>query len=487
MKPVAAVKKLICLLLFCLPVCAYSQEENGLPPLQGGRYIQLKVKKLRKFDSRISRQQNRLLRKLRTKEIHLEKHLANNDSVGYSVYKRQVITFDSIGKISGSENGHSIEKFSRQRNSVVDSIKVIQSFTRAELNPTPFELQRQTNDNELNELQVKLNLRKYVNQLIKDRAANLGNIQSSEGKLSQLTGIQKQVFYCNARMKAFKDIADEPTKAEANALEILQGTNGFENAMNKSGDAITMGGQDLGSSTPAQLEKQGYQTKHLFQASLQQHFGKNVSDISKQIGSQVNAVQEREKEISNARDAKTLFDKGKNIEKPAFKVNPMRGLPFRKRIEIQFGWQAIRAVPGRQQPAKVEPSVFLSFKHTLRLSYGLGSGIQIGLGQDWQHVRLSTEGLGFKSFAAWRWQYGISAYMGYERLYNHFLFINASPSTSEIRQSRRAYNESVLIGLTKKYQINQKYNGAIQILYDLWWQQNNLRSPIVLRFTSAKN
>ncbi len=167
----------------------------------------------------------------------------------------------------------------------------------------------------------------------------------------------------------------------------------------------------------------------------------------------------------------------------------MRGLPFIKRIEKQYNWQTSRATADGKQPALLEASAMAGFRHTPRLTYGAGLAYAEGLGQSWQHIKLTFQGVGYRTFATWQWQYGIGAYAGYERMYKKAAFIKEQPPDSDLRptpHSSARYTESILAGLTKSYNINAKYKGAIQVLYDIWWQQKGLRSPIVLRFVTVK-
>ncbi len=131
----------------------------------------------------------------------------------------------------------------------------------------------------------------------------------------------------------------------------------------------------------------------------------------------------------------------------------------------------------------------VGFKHTPKLIYGVGMAASIGLGQSWQDIHLSFQGIGYRTFATWEWQYGIGVYAGYERMYKAFVFTqNTGSAATDITTTPHDtpnYDESLLIGLTKSYHMNSKYNGAIQVLYDVWWQQKGLNSPIVVRFITT--
>ena len=66
----------------------------------------------------------------------------------------------------------------------------------------------------------------------------------------------------------------------------------------------------------------------------------------------------------------------------------MRGRLFWQRIEKQYNWQTTRATIDR--PAKLEASAMAGFKHTPRLTYGLGIATSVGLGQGWSSIEVRS-------------------------------------------------------------------------------------------------
>lgn len=166
----------------------------------------------------------------------------------------------------------------------------------------------------------------------------------------------------------------------------------------------------------------------------------------------------------------------------------MREKPFFLRIEKQYNWQVTRATADGK-PAILNGAAMAGFKHTPRLTYGAGIAALMGLGHSWEQVRFTFEGFGFRTFATWDWQYGIGAYAGYERTYKQAVFSDTkeiiSPAEYNVH-NRRTYNEALLAGITKKYNIGGNWSGSIQLLYDAWWQDKGLRSPVQLRFATMK-
>jgi hypothetical protein len=111
------------------------------------------------------------------------------------------------------------------------------------------------------------------------------------------------------------------------------------------------------------------------------------------------------------------------------------------------------------------------------------------LGQNWSSIHFSVQGIGLRTYMSWLWQYGIGVYGGYERMYKQAVFTNSTGASTDITptiHNTNTYAESLLAGLTKTYRMNDKWNGQLQVLYDIWWQQEGLRSPVFLRFATVK-
>lgn len=476
-------KTLFFLFSIALAICTcpklFGQEENNEVSKQAGKYVGLKIVSLEKYNQRIARQQQHILSKLRKKEQRFAKKLRKHDSAAYAKYSEQSLSYDSINTLSKTDSGTDYNKIAQKKNGKIDSLKKITGFAEKAVGTIP---QTEQAD-DLKQLQGELNYKNHINELISKRTSFLKGLAANNPAFK---GIEKQVFYGKSKMKVFKEMENDPTVAEEQALEYLQGTEGFDKYMSGggAGSANGLSGMDAN-----QMEKMGYQTKQMMQKNLTEKFGSNLGGITDKMSGELKGWQDKQKQLTGSiKDAKKNLSQVKNTDKPSFKVNPMRGMPFCKRLEKQYSWQTRRA-DGTDKPATFDMSGSLAFKHTPKLIYGVGMIGSLGLGQGWQQIHFSFEGIGLKTFATWEWQYGISAYAGYERLYKRAAFVkNEEPSGDMLPtlHSTHKYSESILVGLNKNYNINTKYKGSLQLLYDIWWQQKGLRSPIVLRFVTVK-
>ncbi len=492
------------ILLLLIPVTTFAQEEAATV-YQGKKYIDLRLKAIEKCNKQTERQQTKLLKKLEHKEKKFARNLRHKDSAAYVKYTQQHPDFKDIRKQSRPDSATLYSKTVRRNNSTIDTLKNIQKFVdgkKKTLEDKAHVVGEGKGNNtpsyagKLQEQKAKMDYRKYISEQIDHRTKVLKQINGSvKGNVKGFKSIDKNVFYSNSKLSSFKAIMNEPSVAEDKALEFLQGQEGFDQALRGDDGMSALNGMSASA-----LEKMGYQTKRQVSQHLQQKFGGNLSGLQHNMRQQVQQFNEQTKKLNElknkthkAKQVKQTAQNARkfrytNINKPSFKVNPMRGKPFSERMEKQFNWQTTRATLNGQ-PAIFQLSAMAGFRHTEKLTYGIGIAPAIGLGNGWNDIHFSFQGIGLRTFATWQWQYGLGAYAGYERMYKQAAFLDSKEAVTfhEKPHNQQTYNESVLIGLTKSYHISEKWSGSIQLLYDIWWKDKSLRSPLILRFATLKN
>jgi hypothetical protein len=475
---------------------------------QAASYLDSRTSALDKYLKRSEGIQQRLLRRLKKKEAKMLKKLGARDSVLFQRYQELPITFDSIADLS--KDTEALQKKTGKSNGTIDTLKGIQQFIQkqnSKLNAagklSSTNLPGGDYTSKITELQSRLNAEQQVRDLIQQRSNALEQLTGGKN-IAGLQNIQKDVYYAREKIKAWKTLADDPDEAEEKAMEYLQGVEGFDSYLNTNKNAF--GG--LGNNASASdLQNMGYQTKGQVNKMLQEKFGNNLQAVQQSMGEQVqqfseklNGVTDKVKEARNAvsearqsvAEAKVARDKLKHIEKPTFTKNPERGKPFWQRLETGYNFQTTRATSDGQRPAMVELGASLAFKHTPKLSYGIGLASSIGLGQDWQHIRLSYEGVSARVYADWLLLYGFSAQASYERIFRpvNRLYLEENIPTHDpkpgqnfnvLKQAFGGQQQAAYIGIMKRYRINSNWSGTFLVGYNVLWKENNIRSPFMIR------
>jgi hypothetical protein len=237
----------------------------------------------------------------------------------------------------------------------------------------------------------------------------------------------------------------------------------------------------------------GFQTKKQMKTKISEKFGSNLAGLQDKAGNSIKdwkkqngQFQKFKQDAKNVKQAKSSAKTWKNINKPSFKVNPLRGRPFIERISPDVSVQTSKR-SDFYYPNLLTTSTSAIFKHTPKLNYSLGIISTINLGTGWSSSQFKVEGLGYKTSATWTWSYGISSYLGYERLFKlKKISIPENVPYGLNSHNTQHYSESFLLGLNKAYRLTDKWNGNIQILYDIWWKEKQLNSPIQIRFSTNK-
>lgn len=450
--------------------------------------------------SRTEKAQQKLLKKLKKKEARLRKKMAGDSTV----LENGASDYDSL--LAVRQDTSRVGQWAKKKNPVVDSLRKIKAFGEKYASTDalaggakPLGLEDPTG--RLDDLQGRLNVQQNIQELIERRAARLEQAVG-EKQAGWLKGIQKDIYYAKEKSKAWKQMASEPDEAEEMAWEYLQGIEGFDRYMAKSSTAF--GG--LGNQATAQdLERLGYQTKKQMSGLLKDKFGDQWGQVQQKMGEQIAevsqwaekgkaAMNEARESVGAAMDAKKQL---KEIPKPSFRKNPERGKPFWQRWELQYDFETSRAVPASQRPVMIDFGFSALFKHTRRLGYALGTSLSLGLGQDWQSLRPSYQGLTLRAFADWKWEYGFSVQGGYERIFRpgSASYLATGPSATNPDSRRDLLGEAfggqqqvAYLGLMKRYKISKQWNGTLLIGYDFLWahQVGAARSPFIFRIGWAK-
>lgn len=387
----------------------------------------------------------------------------------------------SLGKVA-SQTKQTSQK-------VVDSLKLIQQFAQQKVGAlNEFASKAGMNGIEtskLDALEQKLNLNEQAQGWLQERTQTLSGLGKGGQYANALKGISKQSYYYKQKLSSYKQLAEDPSILEEKVLSYLQGMKGFDEAMAK--PSLQNGSSsDMQKATSVEdLEKMGYQTKRQVKAQMTQQLGLKKPEQVERLQTK---FAEAQKQYADAKQTVTASKDA--IQKLGFKPNPMRGLPMRMRIEKSLNWQVLRAVQGL--PARLELNAQAGFKHTPYLTYSVVLGGSLGLGKDWQHIRLSNEGIRLGANADLKMVWGISGQLGYERIYKTYTQTTVKQSEQltiapQVLSETRQYRDLAYAGLQKTYKLNSKYNGTMLLAYDFLWKQGNATTPIIWRMGWKKN
>ncbi len=216
----------------------------------------------------------------------------------------------------------------------------------------------------------------------------------------------------------------------------------------------------------------GLQTRANIQQILQQQIAAGGPDAGAIAGQKIQAAQSA---------LKTLKDKvtqagGSNssMDIPDFRPNSQHTKTFLHRLTYGFNIQSVRS--SYYLPTTTDLGLSLGYKLNDRSTIGVGASYKMGWGQDIQHIAISSQGVGLRSFLMTKIKGSFFATVAYEYNYQQPIY-----SLSQI-SSLSYWTQSGLVGLTKQYKIGSKMKGNVQLLWDfLSYQQVPKTQPVLFR------
>lgn len=320
-------------------------------------------------------------------------------------------------------------------------------------------------------LQQSLDNAAQIERYIKEQKKVLkAQLAQFTGLSKNLQAISKDVYYYNQQVKEYKSLLSDKKKAEKKALELLSKSKIYKDFMQRNSQFSGLLGLPSTGGT-AQIE--GLQTRTMVEEALRQRVGNNPA--SRQAVSQLmdNAQQEFSKYKDKLPNMSTMSDE------PDFKPNPFKSKTFLHRLELGGNIQFQKA--SQYFPSSTEIAGQAAYKLNAKGSAGLGVSYTLGMGTGWNHIRFSHQGIGLRSFLDWKLKGSFYVYGGAEAKY-----ITTIRNGNDLKAWNN-WKPSALIGISKKYKINAKLKGNIQLVYDFMArQQMPVSSPIILRLGYTK-
>ncbi len=322
--------------------------------------------------------------------------------------------------------------------------------------------------NNIESLQGKLQQADQIKAYIREHKKQL------KEQLSQYTGftknlqkINKEAYYYGQQISEYKTLLKDKKKAEAKAMELLKKMPVYNDFIRRNSQLASL--FNLGSSETATAQSlEGLQTRSQVEQLIQQRLGNDpaarqaVSQQMDQARSQLNELKSKFPDLDNAGDM------------PDFKPNPMKTKSFLQRLE--FGGNIQFQKSSRYFPTTSDIAGQIGYRLHKNGTAGIGMSYKLGLGTGWDHIAISHQGVGLRSFVDWKLKGTFFVNGGFEQ--NHVSTISRVNGV----ESWSGWQGSALLGVSKKYKVSAKLKGNIMLLYDFLAKRNTpSTSPVKLR------
>lgn len=299
-----------------------------------------------------------------------------------------------------------------------------------------------------------------LEQFIKERKKQLID-QSLKyiGKSKYLQKIDKEAYYYVETIKNYKQLFTDRQKAEKTALRILNRIPAFTKFLKENSMLASLFRTPAANTPAGAANIAGLQTRASVNELIRNQIASGGPNAMDQFRANLSAAQAEANKLKEK-----LMQKGgggsSDAELPSFKPNNQKSKTFKQRLEFGSNFQ-----PGKTNawlPSSADIAVTLGYKLNNRSIIGIGTSYKMGIGS-LQRMSISHQGIGLRSYIDWQLKKQFYVSGGFEMNYN------AQFKNLQQLQSFNAWQQSGLIGLSKKIPIKTKWvkGTNIQLLYDI--------------------
>lgn len=292
------------------------------------------------------------------------------------------------------------------------------------------------------------------------------------GNSKYLQKINRESYYYVETLRNYKQLFNEPGKAEQTAKDILNKIPAFQKFMKQNSMLASLfGGSSSAAGSTASLA--GLQTRAGVNNLIQTRIAAGGPNAAAQVRQQ---MQDAQAQLSQLKD-KIMKAGGGNgdTELPDFKPNMTKTKTFAQRIvyntDIQF------AKSNSLVPTTMDISLGIGYRLNDKSVAGLAIAYKASLGTI-QHIHIASSGIGFRSYIDWRLKKEFYVSAGYELSHN-----SSFDKFSELK-GFQSWQPAGLAGLSKHLKTKSKYfkETKLSILYNfLSYQSVPVTSPWLFR------
>lgn len=452
----------------------YAQDSSSMKKVTE-KYVESVSSKANQLEKKIDKQTLKVLKQMQKLEAKLQGKLSRIDSL-----ESKRLFGGSAAKYKEWEQkltnpASSVLPQGNQYMAYLDTLKTSFSFLDQQSligNTAGMSEKLQSAQANLTELEAKFGQAAAFQQFLKERRQYLKERLSNYGMLKQLKGMNKEVYYYSQAIKDYKEMFKDRKKIEAKAISLLRESSAFKKFMQNNSQLASLFGLASGGGNAGPASFAGLQTRAGIQQQLSNTaiMGNNPQQFLTQ------QLQTANQQLSQQKNSLKFPSIQDNLgEMPDFKPNQQKTKSFFQRLEyglnIQFG------KTNNFLPSTGELAATVGYKLNDNGTIGVGVSYKLGLGSGFNHIRFSSQGYGLRSYVDWKIKGGFYVSGGYEKNYLPQLTGTEAPVPG-----LDSWQESGLIGVTKKYALGKKRKGTIQILFDFLSYKNVPKSrPIVFR------
>jgi len=420
-----------------------------------------------RLNSELASQSTRWLEKLQRREAKLQKKLSARDSVGaqrlFAGSQQQYATL--IQRLK-TDTGTATAGLKGSYMPYMDSLQGMMRYLKA-----PGQVQA---------LQAKMADADVAQAFIQQRKQQISQYISQHADIQgllnkQFSGLNQDVYYYSQQLRQYREMWNHPDQLQQKALTFLNKLPAFQQFMKNNSQLAALfhvPGSYASSSPTAGLA--GLQTKDQVSQQIQNQVAAAGPNGAAALQSNLESAQSQ---LDGYKDKLSQLGQGNgNVDMPDFKPNDQKTKTFWKRLEYGFNFQTTHN--NNYFPTVTDFGLSLGYNLGHSNIIGVGASYKVGWGNGIQHIALSSQGAGLRSFLEIKLKKTWSAAGGFE--YN---YTTPFSSFQDLRAIER-WTKSGLIGISKQVSMKGKFfkQTKLQLLWDfLSYQQVPKTQPLIFR------
>jgi hypothetical protein len=330
---------------------------------------------------------------------------------------------------------------------------------------------------QVQQFQAKLQEADAIKQFVAARKAQIQQYLSQYtqvpgGVSSALQGYNKEAYYYAEQVREYRQMLNDPDKMIQTAMGLVEKLPAFASFMKQNSFLAGLFSVPAGYGDPQGLG--GLQTRDQVLSMIQNQIGQSGGSGASALQSSLNTAQQ---DINNLHNKLSSLGGGSGgMDVPNFKPNDQRTKTFFQRLEYGTYFQTTPATT--YYPSYSDLGLTLSYKLGHENLVGVGASYKLGWGEPIQHIALSSQGVGLRSFVDIHLKKSFSLTGGYELNY-----LTPFSSFKDIRLLSQ-WTPSGLIGVSKTVSMKSTVfkKTQVSVLWDfLSYQQVPRTQPFVFR------
>ena len=455
------------ILLQTAPVFSQTAENTGstLNTETATNFLKIITNKFHKLENNLTNSVDKYLTNLEKQENKLYKKLYKKDSTAaIKIFAAQQAKYKQLKDKLHSADSNAATRKLKEYLPQFDTLKTSLAFLNTGITQNPAISQTlHTATAQLQQFETKMQIANEIKKQLKQRKEQLTHQLQQYGMGKQLMGLNKEVYYYQQQLNEYKDLINNPDKIQQKAIAVLRNSNLYKDFMKKNSFLAQLFKIPDNYGTPESLV--GLQTNADIQALLKQRTTGGGPNAQQLVQQQMKQAQQQLKTLKDK--VNKLGGSSSNMEMPNFKPNTQKTKTFLQRLEYGVNIQTQRSK--YLLPATTDIALTAGYKLNDKSVIGLGAAYKLGWGKDIRQIRLSGQGLNLRSYIDIKLKGNFFITGGYEQNYLYEI------TRYEQLKDLSAWQQSGLIGLTKKYKIGKKINN-LQLLWDFLSYQQIPRS-----------